>query len=135
MQEDKTWEYVLKKAFNKDGYVEGYGIPKEGYKYILLLKEANDSSKNCTEKNYRKEALFNQWLLDWKEWTLDRKEEKKSNYRMLNKLNKAFQIFLEKISFEFFFEIIAYMNVNKRGGASTTGPEDQEAIINYAQKY
>ena len=88
-------------------------------------------------KNYKEEALPNQWLLDWKEWILKREEEKKSNYKMLNKLNKAFEILLEKQpeQQQFFFEEMAYMNVNKRGGASTTESNDQEAVIQYAKKY
>ena len=49
-EEETSWEYVLKNAFNLDGCVGTFDVG-EGFEYIFLLKEANDSAKTCI-KNY-----------------------------------------------------------------------------------
>ena len=133
--EETVWQYVLKKAFNEDGCVGTYAIPENGYEYIVLLKEANDSDKNCIKENYVdvEKALPNQWLADWK-------GPKPGKYNMLYKLNRAFYKFKngedkEPGDNDFFFEEMAYMNVNKRGGTSTTARGDENALINYANRY
>lgn len=135
IKEDAVWKHVLKVAFNEDGIVGDDDIPPEGFRYIALLKEANDSNKNCVVENYQKhmdKVKANQWLIDWKTG------KKEGNYRMLHKLNHAFNKFLTDQNEEpckYFFEKMAYMNVNKRGGASTISDKDQTVLINYASKY
>ena len=47
----EAWKYALSNAFNMDGCYGEFEPPKNGFKYICLLKEANDSEKVCVE-NY-----------------------------------------------------------------------------------
>lgn len=141
IREDAVWKYVLKHAFNEDGSVGNYDIPDGGYRYIVLLKEANDSAKHCVSENYiakDSEQLPNQWIVNWK-------EGEPGKYGMLYKLNRAFYKYKhrnnqdkeakEPEKNDFFFEEMAYMNVNKRGGATTTTGLDEDVLINYAEKY
>ena len=135
-QNQELWEYVLSNAFNMDGVVDTFDVKENGgYSFICLLKEANDSSKECPkdyEVNWQDKANVNRWLKDWK--------EKDGNYKMLNKLNNAFYKYrygeeLKKSEDFYFTQEMAYMNVNKRGGTSTTAGVDQTAVLNYAKQY
>lgn len=139
IKEKTAWEYVLENAFNADGCVGNYDIAENGYKYIALLKEANDSDKCCVRENYQtEEDIPNRWLTDW------RKDKNNRKYNMLNKLNSAFYQYKNKDEEiakkipekDFFFDDeMAYMNVNKRGGTSSTVGVDQNVLIKYAEKY
>lgn len=136
-QNQELWEFVLANAFNMDGTVDTFDVEESGgYSFICLLKEANDSSKDCPkdyEVNWQDKANVNRWLKDWR--------EKDGNYKMLNKLNNAFYRYthdnkeLKKGEDFYFTQKMAYMNVNKRGGTSTTAGLDQTAVINYAKRY
>lgn len=133
-EEETSWEYVLKNAFNMDGCVGTFDVG-EGFEYIFLLKEANDSEKTCIKNYYSGVGLnsqnVNTWLLDW----LD--PEKKNKPKMLTKINNAMKQYLgleEKEEF-IFTSKAAYMNINKRGGTSSTKGYDESAVINYAKEY
>ena len=67
-EEETSWEYVLKNAFNLDGCVGTFDVG-EGFEYIFLLKEANDSAKTCIKNYFPGFELnpknVNTWLLDW----------------------------------------------------------------------
>ncbi len=130
--EERLWIHVLKNAFNMDGCVGTFDINNEGYKYIFLLKEANDSKKVCMD-DYPPFKLdkdrVNVWLQNWR----------KGGARMLNNLHVAMNKVLKEetgeMSKEEFLNTIAYMNVNKRGGTLQTAGYDTKAVINYAEKY
>ena len=132
IQEQTVWEYVLKTAFNEDGCVGNYDVPENGYKYIVLLKESNDSKKACI-KDYipkMKKECVNEWIEDWKEGRV--------SAPMLTKINNEFNIFFKKkhkLKCEDFTKEMAYINVNKRGGTERTQGRDRNAVINYANKY
>lgn len=126
---EPAWEYVLKHAFNMDGCYGTFQPRKDGYKYICLLKEANDSKKVCV-KDYEPdigEKKINEFVM-----------KEKEKHSMLIILNEAFRHFCDKVEKsnpKDFMEETAYMNVNKRGGTSSTVRFDQTAVINYAGKY
>ena len=46
-EEETSWEYVLKNAFNLDGCVGTFDVG-EGFEYIFLLKEANSPASFST---------------------------------------------------------------------------------------
>lgn len=123
---EKPWKFVLKNAFNMDGHMteEDFNENRSGYKYICLLKEANDSSKVCVE-NYKSLSCegknVNVWIQRWL---------KGKTAPMLKKLGSAFK----EIGCDF-KEEVAYMNVNKRGGTVQTAGMDETAVINYAKQY
>ena len=126
---EPAWEYVLKHAFNMDG---GYGTfqpKKDGYKYICLLKEANDSKKVCV-RNYKPDIRakkINEWVM-----------KERESQSLLIALDEAFKIFYKSkkdSECQDFTEEMAYMNINKRGGTSSTKVVDETAVINYAEKY
>ena len=138
---DEAWKYVLKNAFNMDGCVGTLEV-KSGFEYIFLLKEANDSKKSCIEDYPKFEEIIkcgmnddkyananvNRWILDWMNNNV--------NAVMLEKIRKAFSVFYEEdISKEKLFELSAYMNINKRGGTFVTLGYDENAVINYANRY
>ena len=133
------WEIALKNAFNADGTYGNYNVKNGGYKYICLLKEANDSRKICVKQDYLfYDEKVNKWIL---EETNSQEEcvcQKKYNAYMLDKLNQAFAMFMKSVNKvecgDFKYEM-AFMNVNKRGGTSTTAGRDETAVINYAEKY
>ena len=130
--EDTPWEYVLKNAFNMDGCVGTFDVGN-GFEYIFLLKEANDSKKTCIE-NYPKFELnpqnVNKWLQDW----LAPGNENKA--KMLTKIEDALKKYLELEQENYnFTQKAAYMNVNKRGGTFTTAGYDESAVIHYAEHY
>lgn len=121
-EKTSAWEYVLANAFNPDGPVGELTENKYSYKYFVLLKEANDSSKVCV-RNYSQEQNFaNKWISEW--------QEKENKAPMLEILQKSFSE--RKINFP---EEVAYMNINKRGGTSSTTGWDATAVVNYAKKY
>lgn len=132
IREKKPWKYVLKNAFNMDGCVGTFQIPDKGYKYIFLLKEANDSKKTCV-KNYLTFLLedenVNKWVKEWKDGN--------ESALMLDNLCGAMGLYLgnESMSKEEFIDTVAYMNINKRGGTVQTAGYDRSAVINYAKKY
>ncbi len=139
IDEEKLWKHVLKHAFNPDGCVGTLDIKNNGYKYIFLLKEANDASKMCL-RNYEtchiEDKNVNKWLQDWKD------PEKSISAPMLDKLHKVTNQYLkdkkeivEDLSKEEFVNAVAYMNVNKRGGTTETSGRDQTAVIKYAREY
>ena len=117
----KVWKYVLANAFNMDGCYSSFTPPQKGFRYICLLKEANDSEKVCV-KDYEDgfdESKINEWVV---------KEKGKAN--MLVKLNESFKNFLkcnDNLECNDFTDKMAYMNVNKRGGTSTTAGKDETA--------
>lgn len=121
----KPWEYVLANAFNMDGSYGEFDV-KDGYKYICMLKEANDSKKVCIKDYVPKLAkeYINEWICNWK--------EKNETAPMLTKINNEFRLFLKCDDFT---KKMAYMNVNKRGGTESTQGRDRNAVINYADKY
>lgn len=132
---EKIWTQVLKNAFKPDGCVGTFQIPEQGYAYIFLLKEANDSKgKSCRPEDYPDEVLtegkINEWLQDWI-------AGKPGEYRLLNRLLKVMQIQPgnENLSKEEFVTSAAYMNVNKRGGTSSTRGRDETSVLNYAGRY
>ena len=134
---EKPWELVLQKAFNMDGTYKNYEVREKGYRYICLLKEANDSKKVCVNDYLTCSDIVNQWVIDDGKDICDRKY--KSD--MLSKLNEAFFRLnenetsgVQKKDFDF-TEHMAFMNVNKRGGTSTTAGRDETAVIEYARKY
>lgn len=134
IREKKPWKYVLKNAFNMDGCVGTFEIPNKGYKYIFLLKEANDSKKTCV-KNYSifllEDENVNKWVKEWRD-----KNDEKESALMLEILRGAMGLYLNKsMSKEEFTETVAYMNINKRGGTVQTAGYDRRAVINYAEKY
>lgn len=134
------WKNVLKNAFNMDGCMPGFKMPKDGYEYIFLFKEANDSAKKSM--NYDTYPIFNQeyldkgnvnpWIAGWK--------DNKSRSGISNKLPKALALYSESLKDSQkvknnFLKYAAYMNVNKRGGNSCTNHSDQKALLNYARYY
>lgn len=131
--EETSWEYVLKNTFNMDGCVGTFDVGN-GFEYIFLLKESNDSKKTCIE-NYPKFELnpqnVNQWLQDWLN------PKKKNNAKMLTKINNALKEYLGLGTEEqfIFTSKAAYMNVNKRGGTFSTKGYDESAVIHYAKEY
>lgn len=132
-QGDIPWEYVLKNAFNMDGCVGTFDVG-EGFEYIFLLKEANDSKKTCIEdypKFELREENVNMWVQDWLN------PEKKEKAKMLEKINKALKEFIkeERETGYDFTQKVAYMNVNKRGGTFITTGYDESAVIHYAERY
>ena len=133
-EEETSWEYVLKNAFNLDGCVGTFDVG-EGFEYIFLLKEANDSAKTCIKNYFPGFELnpknVNTWLLDW----LD--PEKNNKPKMLTKINNAMKQYfgLEEKEEFIFTSKAAYMNVNKRGGTFSTKGYDENAVINYAKEY
>ena len=128
---EKIWKFVLKNAFNLDGCVGKLNVRNNGYKYIFLLKEANDSAKGCL-KNYDSFSIedknVNIWVQEWKNG---------ESADMLDKLYGAMKDYLVKndMTKEEFLSLAAYMNINKRGGAVQTLGYDQTAVINYAERY
>lgn len=130
---EKAWEYVLKNAFNMDGCTGTFDVG-EGFEYIFLLKEANDSKKTCIEdypKFELKEERVNMWIQDW----VNSNSEDKRKFSMLNKINEALKYLGTKKKEIDFTKTAAYMNVNKRGGTFTTTGYDESAVIHYAKKY
>lgn len=134
------WKNVLKNAFNMDGCMPGFKMLKDGYEYIFLFKEANDSAKK--NMNYDTYPVFNQeyldkgnvnpWIAEWK--------DNKSRSGISNKLPKALALYSDssKDTQEIknnFLKYAAYMNVNKRGGNSCTNHSDEKALLNYARYY
>lgn len=128
-----VWKYILNNAFNMDGCVGTFQIPEEGFERIFLLKEANDSKKDCI-RNYPsvefREENVNIWVKRWRENMYVRSG-------MLEKLRRAVGTIThnEDISRKEFTEKNAYMNVNKRGGTVTTVGYDESAVVHYARKY
>lgn len=133
----KAWEIALKKAFNKDGTYKNYDIKEGGYRYICLLKEANDSKKMCINDYLAHSNVVNEWIVNDGQGVCGRKY--KSD--MLNKLNEAFyKLFGDENCGESeenfdFKNKVAFVNVNKRGGTSVTAGRDETAIIEYAKRY
>lgn len=133
------WEIALGNAFNADGTYGNYNVKNGGYQYICLLKEANDSKKICVMKDYlSNDEQVNKWIVE----ETNSKEaclcQKKYNSYMLDKLNRAFVEFFcggKEAECDDFKNEMAFMNVNKRGGTSTTAGRDETAVINYAEKY
>lgn len=117
-----AWQYVLANAFNPDGPVGKLKKDGYNYKYIVLLKEANDSSKVCVGNYSQEQNVANEWISKWQ------KKEKK--VPMLEILKNSFA--KREINFP---KEVAYMNINKRGGTSSTAGWDATAVINYAKKY
>ena len=117
-----AWQYVLAHAFNPDGPVGELKKDGYSYKYIVLLKEANDSSKVCVGNYFKEQNTANEWVSRW--------QEKKNKATMLEILKRSFSEI--KINFP---EEVAYMNINKRGGTSSTTGWDATAVVNYAKKY
>lgn len=131
IKKQKPWEYVLANAFNMDGSYGEFDV-KDGYKYICMLKEANDSKKVCIKDYVPKLAkkYINEWICNWKEENV--------TAPMLTKINNEFSLYLEKtqkLKCDDFTQKMAYMNVNKRGGTERTQGRDRNAVINYAGKY
>lgn len=123
------WKNVLKNAFNMDGCMPGFKMPKDGYEYIFLFKEANDSAKKSM--NYDTYPIFNQEYLDKRNvnpWIAGWKDNK-SRSGISNKLPKALALYSESLKDSQkvknnFLKYAAYMNVNKRGGNSCTNHSD-----------
>lgn len=136
----ERWKNVLKNAFNMDGCMSGFKMPKDGYEYIFLFKEANDSAKKSMDchsypifnQEYLDKGNVNPWISEWK--------ENKSRSGISNKLPKALALYLklskdsQKVK-DNFLEYAAFMNVNKRGGNSCTNHSDESAVLNYAERY
>ncbi len=133
------WEIALGNSFNADGTYGDYNVKNGGYKYICLLKEANDSRKICVKKDYLfYNETVNRWILEETNRQEDCVCQKRYNAYMLDKLNQAFAVFMKsvnKVECDDFKNEMAFMNVNKRGGTSTTAGRDETAVINYAGKY
>lgn len=130
--EKNVWEIALKKAFNMDGTYENFKIKEGGYRYICLLKEANDSKKMCVNDYLFETNIVNEWVVE------DSKETCGRKYRshMLDKLNTAFALYSNQKQENFDFRSeMAFMNINKRGGTSTTAGRDETAVVNYAKEY
>lgn len=123
-----NWKSVLKRAFNADGCVGTFDVKQEGYRYIFLLKEANDSEKTdekCYDENPIRKECVNLCLQEWKNG--------KKTVRMLTRLYKAMAG--AELPKEKSLELAAYMNVNKRGGEEKTQGTDESAVVRYAKKY
>lgn len=83
---EKAWKLALENAFNMDGAYENYDVKDEGYRYICLLKEANDSKKMCINDYLEGSDIVNEWVVNNGQGVCGRKY--KSD--MLHKLNEAF---------------------------------------------
>lgn len=133
------WEIALGNAFNADGTYGNYNVKNGGYKYICLLKEANDSKKTCVKKDYLfYDEKVNKWIMEETNSQEGCVCQKRYNAYMLDKLNQAFATFMKSVNeveCDDFKNEMAFMNVNKRGGTSTTAGRDETAVINYAGKY
>lgn len=130
--ETEVWEYVLKNAFNMDGSKKKYERCEQGYKYIFLFKEANDSEKKEVSNypNFEielKNGNVNPWIYNWP----DRKYRSGISRKLPEVFEKYSGISVSEKQGDF-LNYAGYMNVNKRGGGSHA---DERAILNYAKYY